>query len=58
MKYLDDEEIESPVLPNLVSRVEKSVIDIYKRKFDNNKTKIAKALGISRGTLLKKMKEE
>ncbi len=55
--YLDNTDIESPVLPRLVSMVEKSVIDIYMDKLGDNKTKIAEALGISRVTLLKKLKE-
>lgn len=55
--YLDNMEIEPPVLPRLISVVEKSVIDIYMDKLGDNKTKIAEALGISRVTLLKKLNE-
>ena len=56
-EYLDNTDLENPLLPNLVSMVEKSIIAIFREKFGDNKSKIAEALGISRVTLSKKLKE-
>ncbi len=45
----------TPVLPALISDIEKAIIKMMQIKFNNNKTKISSELGISRVTLLKKM---
>ncbi len=45
----------TPILPALISDIEKAMIKMMQIKFNNNETKISSELGISRVTLLKKM---
>ncbi len=53
--YLENADPGRPVLPGLIPMIEETVIKLLKRRYGNNKTKIASVMGISRVTLLKKM---
>jgi len=53
--YLETKTNGKPMLAPVISEVEETLIRILQSKYNNNKTKIASVLGISRVTLLKKM---
>lgn len=56
-EYLETVDEASPVLPDLIEKMEQRLIGILRRKYDNNKSRLAAALGISRVTLLKKLEK-
>jgi len=54
-KYIETATDGTPLLSTLILEIEDTLIRILQSKYNNNKTKIASELGISRVTLLKKM---
>ncbi len=55
IRYIESVGPDEPVLSPLISDIERMLIHILEKQFNNNKTKIAAKLGMSRVTLQKKM---
>ncbi len=57
LRYVEALDPEKPVLPRLVADIEETLIHIFEKQYNNNKTRIAARLGMSRVTLQKKMQK-
>ncbi len=57
LRYIEESAPDEPVLPHLVAEIEEILIQILEKQYNNNKTKIAARLGMSRVTLQKKMQK-
>ncbi len=55
MHFFDENSESENMLPSLYEEIEKKMIEKASKKFNNNKSLMAKHLGISRVTLQKKM---
>ncbi len=56
--YIETLGPEEPVLPRLIADIEETLIHIFEKQYNNNKTRIAAKLGMSRVTLQKKMQKK